>query len=82
MTKKQYGDAQYSSISRLGRRLRKMREEGKINQQDMAALMNIRQSTLSLYERGVMAPSFIVLCKFAKVFNDRGVKLTFFEDIK
>jgi len=53
----------------FGERLKRLREERDLTQLELAKILNIANSTLSLYESGKRHPDFETLQKIAKFFN-------------
>lgn len=52
----------------VSQRLRMLREEKKLTQDDVAKLLNISRSTVSKYESGFLDPSTEVLTEFANIY--------------
>jgi len=50
-------------------RLRFLRENKKITQKELAKLINVAESTVSMYERGEREPSFEIAVRLANLFN-------------
>lgn len=50
-------------------RLRDLREDREVSQQELAELLNIRQSTYSHYETGIRQPSIETLIKLAYFYD-------------
>lgn len=50
-------------------RLRDLREDREVNQQELAEILNIRQSTYSHYETGIRQPSIETLTKLAYFYD-------------
>ena len=55
--------------NQIGLRLRKIRKQLKLTQEDISNELNIPQSNVSLYEQGKNAPSLNYLVAFAKRCN-------------
>lgn len=53
----------------VGQRIKKLRKEHNHTQQQFAALLNLNDSTISLYENEKRAPEFHTLIKIADSFN-------------
>lgn len=53
----------------IGERLKKLRKEKKINQEDLAKIIGVQKSTISLYELGKNDPSDKVKIAIAQYFN-------------
>lgn len=53
----------------LGKRIKLLREEERLNQLELAKKLNISNSTLSQYETGQRIPSDDIKIKIAKIFN-------------
>lgn len=53
----------------FGNRLKKLREEKKINQIELSKILNIANSTLSLYENGGREPNYETLTRIADYFK-------------
>ena len=51
------------------RRIRDLREDHDLNQQDIAAILNITQSTYSRYEAGLYDLPTDILIKLADIYN-------------
>lgn len=56
-------------MSRIGVRIRKLREEQGISQQALADAIGVQQSTISEIERGSNQPSWKTLHKLAQFFD-------------
>lgn len=50
--------------------LRGLRISKKMSQKDLANLLNVDQRTVSAWEKGVCEPSFSMLYKICKVFDE------------
>lgn len=53
----------------LGKRIRALRERNNVSQTDLAAILNVANSTLSQYETGQRVPSDEIKVKIAKYFS-------------
>lgn len=53
----------------IGQRIRELRKEHNLTQQQFAALLNLNDSTISLYENEKREPEFHTLVKIADYFN-------------
>ena len=53
----------------LGKRLQAARKSKKINQEDVAQLLDVKRQTYSAYERGVSVPDSLTLKKLADFFE-------------
>ncbi|NLC67413.1 MAG: helix-turn-helix transcriptional regulator [Clostridiaceae bacterium] len=53
----------------VGRRIKELRKERNLTQQQFAALFNLNDSTISLYENEKREPEFHTLLKIADSFN-------------
>jgi transcriptional regulator with XRE-family HTH domain len=53
----------------IGQRIKELRKEHNLTQQQFAALLNLNDSTISLYENGKREPEFPTLMKIADNFN-------------
>ena len=56
-------------IIELGERLKALRTENHLRQDQVARLVNVEKSSISMYETGVRQPSYITLVRLADVFN-------------
>ena len=56
-------------IVELGERLKTLRIENHLRQDQVARLVNVEKSSISMYETGVRQPSYITLVRLADVFN-------------
>lgn len=52
----------------LGKRLRKVRKEKKITQEEISGFLGVKRQTYSAYERGVSIPDSLTLKKLADYF--------------
>ena len=53
----------------IGRRLKHLREDANMKQDNLATLLGVKRPTISMYERDARIPSTEVLEKYAKVFD-------------
>lgn len=53
----------------FGHRLRKLRNEKKLKQEDLAKIINISKSSVGMYERNEREPSFEVIKRISDYFN-------------
>ncbi|MEN6414337.1 MAG: helix-turn-helix transcriptional regulator [Veillonellales bacterium] len=56
-------------MSTFGERLKTLREESKLSQQELGAKLNLSQSTIAYYESNKKQPSQTTLKKMAKYFS-------------
>lgn len=56
-------------MENFGRRIKKLREERKLTQQQLAKELNIDKSTVAKYEMNSISPSCQMLIIFAKYFS-------------
>lgn len=56
-------------IIELGERLKTLRIENHLRQDQVARLVNVDKSSISLYETGMRQPSYTTLVRLADVFN-------------
>ncbi len=56
-------------MSALGKKLRHLRREANLSQDDMARLLGITKSSISNYERGCRIPSALTVYNMAKIFG-------------
>ena len=56
-------------IIELGERLKMLRTENHLRQDQVARLINVDKSSISLYETGMRQPSYATLVRLANVFN-------------
>ncbi len=56
-------------IAALSQRLRQLRLEKDLRQDQLAKLVHVEKSSISMYENDVRQPSFDVLIRYAEVFN-------------
>ncbi len=55
--------------NKFGKRLRKLRRNSDITQEELAEKIGVSSNFISQLERGINAPSFEVLAKLAEVFQ-------------
>ena len=55
--------------NKFGKRLRKLRRNSDITQEELAEKIGVSSNFISQLERGINAPSFEVLAKLAEVFE-------------
>jgi len=65
----------------FGKKLRKLREQKKMNQDDLSDKLGLHHSYIGLLERGERIPSMLTLTKTAKYFDVNSVELIT-EDVK
>lgn len=53
----------------IGQRIKELRKDHSLTQQQFAAILNLNDSTISLYESGKREPEFHTLMKIADNFN-------------
>ncbi|NSW90681.1 MAG: helix-turn-helix transcriptional regulator [Firmicutes bacterium] len=53
----------------VGKRIKQLRQEHKMTQQDFASLLNLNGSAISLYENGKRMPEYDIIIKIANHFN-------------
>ena len=53
----------------FGKRLKKLRQEKRLTQKQLAALIGVRNSVVSFYETGERIPSLEVLIKLSSIFH-------------
>lgn len=53
----------------IGSNIKKIRLQHKMNQDVLAAKLNIRRQTISSYERGISTPDIYTLIKIADIFD-------------
>ncbi len=53
----------------MGKRIKELRIEQGLFQQDLANELGLKQSVISKYERGAVAPPYDILFKLAELFN-------------
>ena len=56
-------------IIELGERLKALRTENHLRQDQVARLVNVEKSSISMYETGMRQPSYTTLVRLADVFN-------------
>lgn len=56
-------------IIELGEKLKALRIENHLRQDQVARLVNVEKSSISMYETGMRQPSYITLVRLADVFN-------------
>lgn len=56
-------------VIELGERLRNLRIEKHLRQDQVARLVNVEKSSISMYETGMRQPSYTTLVRLADVFN-------------
>ena len=56
-------------IAALSQRLRQLRLEKDLRQDQLAKLVHVEKSSISMYENDVRQPSFDVLIRYAEMFN-------------
>jgi len=56
-------------IIMVGKRIKQLRQEHKMTQQDFASLLNLNGSAISLYENGKRMPEYDIIIKIANHFN-------------
>lgn len=56
-------------IIELGERLKALRTENHLRQDQGARLVNVEKSSISMYETGMRQPSYTTLVRLADVFN-------------
>ncbi len=54
---------------KFGNRLRQLRKEKKLRQDDVAEDLNVSRQTISKYERGVRQPDYFMLMKIADYYH-------------
>lgn len=59
----------YELTKYIGNQIRKHRKAHKMNQQDLGNLVNLKDATISEYERGNISIDIFTLTKIANVFN-------------
>jgi len=57
------------TLIELGKRLKELRNERDLSQEDFATLSHLDRTYVSGLERGKRNPSFLILLKIAKVFE-------------
>ena len=53
----------------IGERIKELRLENKINQQELAANCNVKQSCVSKWERGETLPDALMIIKLCSIFK-------------
>ena len=53
----------------FGVRIKTLRKNGKMTQQDLARKLNLTKSVISAYETGLRMPSYEVLIEIARIFK-------------
>lgn len=56
-------------MNKIGKRIKKIREEKEITQQQLANYIDVDRTTLSHYESGARLPSIYILWKIADMFD-------------
>lgn len=56
-------------IAALSQRLKQLRIEKNLRQDQLAKLVHVEKSSISMYENDVRQPSYEVLIRYAEVFN-------------
>lgn len=56
-------------IYEIGERLKQLRLEKRLRQDQVARLVNVEKSSISMYENGLRQPSYQTLVRLATVFN-------------
>lgn len=56
-------------VIELGERLKELRVENHLRQDQVARLVNVEKSSISMYETGMRQPSYATLVRLANVFN-------------
>lgn len=56
-------------VIELGKRLRNLRIEKHLRQDQVARLVSVEKSSISMYETGMRQPSYTTLVRLADVFN-------------
>ena len=56
-------------IIELGEKLKALRTENHLRQDQVARLVNVEKSSISMYETGMRQPSYATLVRLANVFN-------------
>ena len=56
-------------IAKLAQRLKQLRLEKDLRQDQLAKLVHVEKSSISMYENDVRQPSYDVLIRYAEVFN-------------
>ncbi len=50
--------------------LRMLRKSKNMSQEDLAKLLKVDRRTISVWERGVCEPSFVILAKLCEIFDE------------
>lgn len=53
----------------IGNRIKKIRKENNMSQENMAKELNLKRQTISSYERGVSTPDIYTLMKISDIFH-------------
>ena len=56
-------------IAKLAQRLKQLRLEKDLRQDQLAKLVHVEKSSISMYENDVRQPSYEVIIRYAEVFN-------------
>lgn len=56
-------------MSTFGKRLKQLRSNKKMNQDELASIMSISKSSIGMYERNEREPSFDLVKRFAEYFD-------------
>lgn len=56
-------------IIELGEKLKALRTENHLRQDQVARLVSVEKSSISMYETGMRQPSYVTLVRLADVFN-------------
>lgn len=56
-------------MNSFGERLRKLRNLKKLNQEELASILNISKSAVGMYERNEREPSFEIVERISKLFE-------------
>ena len=63
------GGERNNMIIELGEKLKALRTENHLRQDQVARLVNVEKSSISMYETGMRQPSYATLVRLANVFN-------------
>ena len=63
------GGERNNMIIELGEKLKALRTENHLRQDQVARLVNVEKSSISMYETGMRQPSYTTLVRLADVFN-------------